>query len=57
MKILTREEEAQHYRATLFGGTVAGLGGLVVGTLGVISASRRYHFMYIRSPPPQNTLS
>jgi hypothetical protein len=45
MKILTREEEAQHYRATLIGGTVMGLGGLVVGTFGVIGASRRYHFM------------
>jgi hypothetical protein len=53
MKILTKEEEAQHYRATLIGGTVFGIGGLVVGALGVAGASRRYHFMYIRSPPPQ----
>ena len=49
MKLLTKEEEAQHYRATLLGGTVMGAIGLGVGTLGVIGASRRYHFMYVRS--------
>ena len=45
MKILTKEEEAQHYRATLVGGSVAGTIGLAVGFAGVAGASRRYHFM------------
>lgn len=48
MKILTKEEEAEHYRATLFGGITMGIGGLAIGTLGVIGASRRYHFMYVQ---------
>jgi len=46
MKILTKEEESQHYRATLLGGTIAGVAGLAVGAGGVALASRRYHFMY-----------
>jgi hypothetical protein len=45
MKILTKEEESQHYRATVLGGTLAGAAGLVVGVAGVAAASRRYHFM------------
>jgi len=45
MKVLTREEEAEHYRATLVGGTVAGTIGLAVGFAGVAGASRRYHFI------------
>lgn len=46
MKILTKEEESEHYRATLLGGTLAGGTGLVVGVAAVVAASRRYHFMY-----------
>ncbi|KAL1306591.1 hypothetical protein AAFC00_005275 [Neodothiora populina] len=42
MKILTKEEEQEHYNATVKGGTMGGLGGLAVGALGVALASRRY---------------
>ena len=45
MKILTKEEEAAHYRATLSGGTVGLIAGLGVGYAGVALASRRYHFV------------
>ena len=44
MKILTKEQEAAHYNETLKGGTVGGFGGLALGTLGVMAASRRYAF-------------
>lgn len=44
MKILTKEQEAQHYRQTLKGGTIGGLYGLAIGTAGVVFAHRRYHF-------------
>lgn len=44
MKILTKEQEAEHYRQTLKGGTIGGLVGLAVGTAGVVFAHRRYHF-------------
>lgn len=43
MKILTKEEEAAHYRQVLLGGTVGGLAGLAVGFAGVYGATRRYH--------------
>lgn len=45
MKILTKEQERQHYNAVLYGGTVGGTVGLVVGFAGVALASRRYHFI------------
>ena len=44
MKILTKEEEAAHYRATLKGGTIGGLLGLGAGYAAVAVASQRYHF-------------
>ena len=44
MKLLTKEQEAEHYRQTLIGGTVGGVAGLVVGLVGVAAAQRRYHF-------------
>lgn len=44
MKILTKEQEREHYRQTLKGGTIGGLAGLAVGTVGVVLAHRRYHF-------------
>jgi len=44
MKILTREQEQAHYRETLKGGTVGGISGLALGTVGVLAASRRYAF-------------
>jgi len=44
MKILTKEQEQAHYNATLMGGTIGGFAGLAVGTLGVMAASKRYHF-------------
>lgn len=44
MKILTKEQEQAHYNATLQGGILGGFGGLAVGALGVIGASRRYQF-------------
>lgn len=44
MKILTKEQEQEHYRETLKGGTIGGLAGLAVGTLGVVAGSSRYAF-------------
>ena len=44
MKILTKEEESEHYRETLKGGTLGGLVGLGFGFAGVALASQRYHF-------------
>ncbi|OAL26859.1 hypothetical protein AYO20_09892 [Fonsecaea nubica] len=44
MKLLTKEQEAEHYRQTLKGGTIGGLAGLAVGFAGVAFAHRRYHF-------------
>ena len=45
MKILTKEEESAHIRATYLGGTIGAVGGLAVGVAGVAAASRRYHFV------------
>jgi len=42
MKLLTKEEEAEHYNATIKGGIGGGLIGLTVGTLGVLGAQRRF---------------
>ncbi|KAF2156163.1 hypothetical protein K461DRAFT_265590 [Myriangium duriaei CBS 260.36] len=42
MKILTKEEEQEHYNATLKGGLLGGSVGLVIGGLGVYAASARY---------------
>jgi len=42
MKLLTKEEEQAHYRATLKGGLLGGVAGLTVGVLGVLGAQRRY---------------
>ncbi|KAE9961639.1 hypothetical protein EG327_003457 [Venturia inaequalis] len=42
MKILTKEQEAEHYNATVKGGLFGGLMGLGIGTAGVMAASRRY---------------
>lgn len=44
MKLLTKEEEDAHYRATLNGGFVGGLVGLGVGTVAIIAAQNRYPF-------------
>lgn len=44
MKILTKEQEREHYKATLKGGTIGCVAGLAVGTLGVVAAHQRYHF-------------
>ena len=44
MKILTKEEERQHYNETLKGGTIGCVAGLGLGFAGVAIASRRYHF-------------
>ena len=46
MKLLTREEEAAHYRATLTNGTVGGIAGLAIGYSAVALAARRYRFMH-----------
>ncbi|KAL1994425.1 hypothetical protein VTN49DRAFT_3094 [Thermomyces lanuginosus] len=43
MKLLTKEEEAAHYREVLRGGTIGTALGLVGGVAGVLAASRRYH--------------
>lgn len=42
MKVLTKEEEAAHYNATVKGGTLGGVVGTAVGAVGVMAASRRY---------------
>jgi len=42
MKILTKEEEQEHYNATLKGGVLGGAAGLALGVLGVTAASKRY---------------
>lgn len=42
MKILTKEEEEAHYRATVRGGLWGGAIGLVAGFAGVYGASRRW---------------
>ncbi|KAJ6120577.1 hypothetical protein N7523_004857 [Penicillium sp. IBT 18751x] len=43
MKLLTKEEENNHYRAVVKGGTIGGLAGLAAGAAGVMLASRRFH--------------
>jgi hypothetical protein len=42
MKIITKEEEEAHYRATLKGGAIGGMLGLAAGLGGVMYASRRH---------------
>jgi len=42
MKVLTKEEEAAHYNATVKGGSIGGVIGTAVGAVGVAAASRRY---------------
>lgn len=42
MKILSKEEEAAHYKVVLKGGTIGGSAGLALGLGGVLLASRRY---------------
>lgn len=42
MKLLTKEEEAEHWNATVSGGIYGGVLGTLVGTAGVILAQRRY---------------
>ena len=45
MKLLTKEEEREHYHATLKGGAIGGFGGLGLGLAGVYVSSMRFHFM------------
>lgn len=42
MKVVTKEEEAEHYNAVVKGGLVGGTIGLAIGVTGVVYASRRY---------------
>ncbi|KAI6830198.1 hypothetical protein KC333_g6027 [Hortaea werneckii] len=42
MKILTPEEEQQHYNETVKGGTIGGVAGLTACALGVWGATKRY---------------
>jgi len=42
MKIITKEEEQEHYNATVKGGTLGGLAGLAAGSLGVFAATKRF---------------
>lgn len=44
MKLLTKEQEQQHYNETLKGGMAGGFGGLALGTAGVVLGARRYAF-------------
>ena len=50
MKLLTKEEEAAHYNATLKGGALGGVLGLGVGSALVFFAHRRYHFFNQLTP-------
>ena len=42
MKILSKEEEAAHYKVVVKGGLIGGTAGLALGLGGVMFASRRY---------------
>jgi hypothetical protein len=42
MKILSKEEEKEHYNQVLKGGSIGGVVGLTLGLAGVVGASRRY---------------
>lgn len=42
MRIVSKEEEQEHYSEVLRGGLIGGTAGLAVGLAGVIGASRRY---------------
>ncbi|KAK3903900.1 hypothetical protein C8A05DRAFT_14180 [Staphylotrichum tortipilum] len=42
MKIISKEEEAEHYGVVVRGGLIGGSVGLALGLAGVIGASRRY---------------
>lgn len=42
MKVVSKEEEAAHYRQVLIGGSIGGSLGLGIGVAGVMIASRRY---------------
>ncbi|KOS19545.1 Respiratory supercomplex factor 2 -like protein [Escovopsis weberi] len=42
MKVISKEEEAEHYSAVVRGGLVGGAVGLAIGLGGVIVGSRRY---------------
>jgi hypothetical protein len=42
MKVLTKEEEAAHYKEVLKGGTIGGVVGLGIGLGGLLLAQRRY---------------
>lgn len=42
MKILTKQEEQEHYNATIQGGLLGGFAGLAAGSLGVFAATKRY---------------
>jgi len=42
MKVLTKEEEAAHYNATVKGGSIGGIIGTGIGAAAVMGASRRY---------------
>lgn len=42
MKILTPQEEQEHYNATVKGGIMGGIGGTAAGALGVYGATMRY---------------
>lgn len=42
MRVLSKEEEAAHYKEVLKGGSIGGFSGLALGLGGVVLASRRY---------------
>ncbi|KAF2031610.1 hypothetical protein EK21DRAFT_87875 [Setomelanomma holmii] len=42
MKVLTKEEEAAHYNATIKGGSIGGIVGTAVGAAAAAGASRRF---------------
>lgn len=51
MKLLTKEEEREHYRETVKGGTIAGVICLAIGGAGVYAAQRRYPMFAATTTP------
>lgn len=57
MKILTKEEEQEHYNATVKGGAIGGVIGASVGLAGVYLASKRFHTIRSLTLPMKAFLS
>ncbi|EGO53036.1 hypothetical protein NEUTE1DRAFT_119041 [Neurospora tetrasperma FGSC 2508] len=51
MKVISKEEEAAHYREVVKGGLIGGTGGLILGLGGVMLGMKRYQFVRQLSLP------